>query len=67
VQVLSNLVCHDLQALRIGLPVRVKFEAVSVSITVPKFFPTFAEPGELQPLLDKDPAAQYINSAFRQD
>jgi hypothetical protein len=67
VQMLSNLVCHDLQTIQIGLPVRVGFEAVSASIPLPKFFPVFVEPGALQPLLDKDPAAQYINSAFRQD
>ena len=46
VQMLSNLICRDLQAIRIGLPVRVGFEAVSAHITLPKFFPTFTEPEE---------------------
>ena len=39
VQMLSQLVCDDLQLVHIGLPVRVGFEAVHTGITLPKFFP----------------------------
>jgi hypothetical protein len=36
---LSNLVCDDLQAVRIGILVRVGFEVVNEWHTLPKFFP----------------------------
>jgi hypothetical protein len=36
---LSNLVCDDLQEVRIGIPVRVGFEVVHGGRTLPKFFP----------------------------
>ena len=39
IDMLSNLVCDDLQAVRIGIPVRVGFEAVNEWLTLPKFFP----------------------------
>ena len=38
VKMLSNLVCDDPQVVRIGLQVRVGFEAVDASTTLPKFF-----------------------------
>jgi len=39
VKMLSQLVCDDPQLVRIGLPVRVGFEAVHAGIALPKFFP----------------------------
>jgi uncharacterized OB-fold protein len=42
VNMLSNLVCDDLDQVRIGLPVRVTFERVSENIALPKFVPHLA-------------------------
>ena len=39
VKMLSQFVCDDPQLVRIGLPVRVGFEAVHTGIALPKFFP----------------------------
>ena len=39
VKMLSQLICDDPQLVRIGLPVRVGFEAVHAGIALPKFFP----------------------------
>jgi len=39
VKMLSHLICDDPQLVRIGLPVRVGFEAVHTELTLPKFFP----------------------------
>ena len=39
VKMLSNLVCDDPRVVRIGLPVRINFEAVNTWIALPKFFP----------------------------
>ena len=39
IEMLSNLVCDDLQAVHIGIPVRVGFEVVNEWLTLPKFFP----------------------------
>jgi hypothetical protein len=39
IYMLSNLVCNDLQAIRIGIPVRVGFEVVPGGLPLPKFFP----------------------------
>jgi uncharacterized OB-fold protein len=39
IYMLINLVCNDLQAIRIGIPVRVGFEVVPGGLPLPKFFP----------------------------
>ena len=39
VKILSQLVCDDPQLVRIGLPVRVGFEAVHAGMALPQFFP----------------------------
>jgi uncharacterized OB-fold protein len=38
IHMLSNLVCDDLRAVHIGIPVRVGFEVVNAWLTLPKFF-----------------------------
>jgi len=38
IKMLSNLVCDDLELVRIGLQVRVGFEAVNERLALPKFF-----------------------------
>lgn len=45
VHMLSQLVCDDPQLVRIGLPVRVGFEAVSAGMVPPKFFPLWGVAG----------------------
>ena len=45
VKMLSHLVCDDPQLVRIGLPVRVGFEAVHAGLTLPKFFPLHGAEG----------------------
>ena len=42
---LSQLVGDDPQVVRIGLPVRVGFEAVNAGIALPKFFPLHGAAG----------------------
>ena len=39
VQVLTNLVGGDPEAIRIGMPVRVTFEDVSAEVSIPRFTP----------------------------
>jgi uncharacterized OB-fold protein len=43
IHILSNLVCDDLQAVRIGIPVRVGFDVVHGALPLPKFFPLEGE------------------------
>ncbi len=38
-RMMTNLVSVDLERVRIGLPVQVRFEAISDEITLPKFMP----------------------------
>jgi hypothetical protein len=44
IHMLSNLVCDDLQAVHIGIPVRVGFEVVNEWLTLPSFFPRRGSP-----------------------
>jgi hypothetical protein len=39
VKIVSNLICDETALVRIGLPVKVQFEHITESITLPKFVP----------------------------
>jgi uncharacterized OB-fold protein len=42
VKILSNLICDETTVVRIGLPVKVQFDHVSNTISLPKFVPSLA-------------------------